>query len=139
MCKQAKCAFRKNDGYCLMHKASCDILNPEGRCHDGAARAIPHKERGLWQVKAKYDLGTVAGRFQFHTRNARGVQVYSQCTKKVRYENEYKAREVAIGRMRNGSVGLRVYYCTLCEGFHLTSKIYCEPRSGADCDFNLSA
>ena len=123
MCKQAKCAFRKNDGYCLMHKASCDVLNPEGRCHDGAARAIPHKERWLWQVKSKYDLGTVVGRFRHNTRNARGALVYSQCTKKERYDDEFRANEVAIRRMRSGGPSLRVYYCMFCEGFHITKRL----------------
>lgn len=139
MCKQAKCAFRKNDGYCLMHKASCDVLSPEGRCHDGAARAIPHKERWLWQVKAKYDLGTVAGRFRHNTRNARGALVYSQCTKKARYENEYKAREVATSRMRNGADRLRVYYCAFCEGYHLTSHFSSSMRSEGSQAFELTA
>ena len=132
MCKQAKCAFRKNDGYCLMHKASCDVLSPEGRCHDGVSRAIPHKERWLWQVKAKYDLGTVAGRFRHNTRNARGALVYSQCTGKTRYATWNRASEVARLRMRDGSVPLRVYSCQFCGGYHLTHKMRHEQDVGTN-------
>lgn len=132
MCKQSKCAFRKASGYCLVHKCECNVLHPEGRCRDGAARAIPHKERWLWQVKEKYDLRTSLGRFRHHTRNARGALIYSQCTKKTRYENEFRAHEVAIRRMRSGAPALRVYYCTYCEGYHLTSRFCRSPRWSAN-------
>ena len=50
--------------------------------------------------------------------------VYKMCTKKRRYANESKATEAAKHcRAKNaGAVNLRVYYCDVCEGWHITKR-----------------
>ena len=122
MCKKANCAYLKNDEYCLMHKAMCNVLHPEARCHDGVTKApIVHPE-GLWRFPQSYDQSTRQGRFAFRTRNHRRAEVYSQCMKKERYPDEARAHQVARLRSRSGAGVLRVYYCAFCEGYHITKR-----------------
>jgi len=42
--------------------------------------------------------------------------VYRSCTSKVRYRDDNAADRAAKKR------GLRAYFCTYCQGFHLTSQ-----------------
>lgn len=60
---------------------------------------------------------------QFYARGVSGGIVFSQCTGKVRYDSEFRAKEIARMRMRNGSSPLRVYHCMFCNGYHLTHKL----------------
>jgi len=48
--------------------------------------------------------------------------VDAQCTSKRAYIFKEKAERVAARRMKDGSGPLRVYKCSHCGFFHLTSK-----------------
>ena len=124
MCRKAKCAYLRDNGYCLMHKAVCNILHPDARCHDGVSRAFHIDREKLWKFDATYDVTTSSGRFAYRTRNYRRGVVYSQCMKKERYPSESRAHEVARLRSASGAGMLRVYYCSFCEGYHLTKRCY---------------
>lgn len=56
-------------------------------------------------------------------------QMWSGCLKKSRYPTEDCARSLAKRAKRARGVNLRVYYCMLCQGFHLTSKPRKQPGS----------
>ena len=120
MCRKAKCAYLRDNGYCLMHREPCNVLHPDARCHDGAARAIPSKERHLWDVLGDWNLGTAKGRFSFRTRKARGHDVYRTCSRKRRFASLHDAREKAIDLKRKRDLDLLAYECPFCGGYHLT-------------------
>lgn len=46
----------------------------------------------------------------------------AMCLKKVRYRSTSEAMKVAVRRSRESGIGLRVYGCRLCGGFHLTKR-----------------
>ena len=50
-------------------------------------------------------------------------QVWSQCEKKNRYEDEIEAQRIINARRRSGEGdSLRYYECQFCDGFHITKK-----------------
>lgn len=116
-----QCAWITEDGYCRWHKDRCCRTSP-GACQACVHRAHSRKGNYCWIMK-EYDMRTAKGRMQFHTRDAKGWRVFSQCKAKTRYADEFRAKEVARLRMRNGSEPLRVYYCVFCDGYHLTHKM----------------
>ena len=48
---------------------------------------------------------------------------WTSCGKKTRYASQHEARQIANNceRARPGTK-LRVYFCSVCEGWHMTSK-----------------
>ena len=122
MCRKAKCAYLKENGFCLMHKEMCGLKHPDARCRDGVSKARTSCRDDLWRFEASYDYATGKGRLAFRSRNYRRAEVYSQCLKKKRYATEGDASHMARLRCRAGKEQLRVYYCIFCEGYHLTKK-----------------
>ena len=122
MCRKAKCAYLKVDGYCPMHKAMCDIEHPDAKCQDGVARAVPSKNRHLWECVREWKQNTARGRFAFKTRNARGHDVYRTCTRKYRFASLYDAKEKARELQRRKGRELLAYECPFCGGYHLTHQ-----------------
>lgn len=122
MCRKAKCAYLRANGYCLLHKAACDVPHPDVNCRDGAARAIPSRDRHLWESLREWDFNTANGRLAFRTRNARGHDVYRTCSRKRRYASFYEAREKAIELKRRKGLDLLAYECPFCGGYHLTHQ-----------------
>ena len=49
-------------------------------------------------------------------------QMHKMCLRKIRYKNEIIALEQAKRLEKIFKVSYRVYYCKLCNGFHLTTK-----------------
>lgn len=47
---------------------------------------------------------------------------YKDCRSKIRFRDEYEAQKHAKKFDKN----LRVYWCAICEGYHLTSRQYYE-------------
>ena len=123
MVSKEKCAFLRKDGVCLLHHGQCTCNVITSRCPDGVRHAKPHPSMDGWRWVDMYDMRTPQGRMRFATRNTRRGEVYAQCSKKMRYPTEYRAREVARRRARSGSGELRVYRCHFCGGYHLTSHI----------------
>lgn len=120
MCRKAKCAYLRKDGFCLLHREACALQHPDARCADGVARALPSRERHLWDCVEDWDLNTAKGRFAFRTRDARGYEVYRTCSRKNRYSSYYEASRKAIEIKRKRGVVLKVYECPFCGGYHLT-------------------
>ena len=123
MVSREKCAFLRKDGVCLLHHGQCTCNVITSRCPDGVRHAKPHPSMDERRWVDMYDMRTSQGRMRFATRNTRRGEVYAQCSKKMRYPTEYRAREVARRRTRSGSGELRVYRCHFCGGYHLTSHI----------------
>ena len=123
MCRKAKCAYLRANGYCLLHKAECDVQRPDVNCRDGAARAIPSRDRHFWEGLGVWDLKTANGRLAFRTRNARGHDVYRTCSRKRRFVSLYAARDKAIELKRRKGLDLLAYECPFCGGYHLTHQI----------------
>lgn len=48
--------------------------------------------------------------------------VWRQCGKKNRYSNESKAYHYKKKYERERGIKLDIYWCTYCNGYHLTSK-----------------
>ena len=126
MINQEHCAWVTKDGFCRWHREQCCRTTP-GACAACVSRAHSCKEAYCW-IKKKYDKRSAKGRMQFYTRDVSGGIVFSQCTGKVRYANEFRAKEIARTRMRNGSAPLRVYHCMFCNGYHLTHKLRHDDR-----------
>ena len=137
MCKKTKCAFLRKDGYCLMHKTACNVQHPDANCRDGAARAIPSRERHFWDCLGDWALDTAKGRFAFKTRNARGHDVYRTCSRKRRFVSLHVAREKATELKRRKGRDLLAYECPFCGGYHLTHQIrhHLLALNGVDDDF----
>ena len=132
MCKKSKCAYLRDNGYCLMHKELCRIQHPDARCPDAVARVILCKSRYLWNFKIRYNLKTAKGRFQFYTRYARGQDVYRECTSKRRYNNIRDAKRTAAKCVQSRGIPLFVYECPFCRGYHLTHKARWSPLGAPD-------
>lgn len=49
-----------------------------------------------------------------------GISGHSQCGKKERYDSRAEAETVALRRMIDSDISLRVYHCPICDGWHLT-------------------
>ena len=122
MCRKAKCAYLRGNGYCLMHKAMCDVAHPDAKCRDGVARAIPSKDRHLWECLGEWELSTPKGRLAFTTRNARGHAVYRTCSRKRRFASLYVAKENARKLFQRKGLDLLAYECPFCGGYHLTHQ-----------------
>ena len=122
MCRKAKCAYLRTNGYCLIHKADCNILHPDANCLYGIERAVPSKERHFWKCVEEWDFSTVKGRMAFMTRNARGHNVYRTCSRKRRFVSLHAAREKAIELKRRKCLDLLAYECPFCGGYHLTHQ-----------------
>ena len=120
MCRKARCAYLRKNGYCLMHKAMCDVAHPDAKCQDGVTRAMPSKDRHFWECLGGWELSTAKGRFAFMTRNARGHAVYRTCSRKHRFANLYDAKEKARELLRRKGLDLLAYECPFCGGYHLT-------------------
>lgn len=115
-----ECAYKKSNGYCLLHKCDCSV-ECNCACSDCVKKAN-HIHNAYGWLKREYNWKTPKGRMQYRTENYYGYLVYSQCTGKTRYPNEKRAKEVLKARMRGGAGYLRVYYCKFCSGYHLTHK-----------------
>lgn len=129
MINQEQCAWVTKDGFCRWHKEQC-CRTTTGACAACVRRAPSCKEAYRW-IKNEYDKRSAKGRMQFYTRGVSGGIVFSQCKGKVRYANEFRAKEIARMRMRHGSSPLRVYHCMFCNGYHLTHKLRHDDRSVA--------
>lgn len=53
----------------------------------------------------------------------KAIRWAKDCLRKSRYRSEDQAKKIARDCKEKRKVELRVYYCTRCLGFHLTSKI----------------
>jgi hypothetical protein len=120
MCRKAKCAYLRKNGYCLIHKAMCNIAHFDAKCQDGVERAIPSKDRSFWKCLGSWELNTAKGRFAFMTRNVRGHAVYRTCSRKRRFASLYDAKEQARELLRHKGRDLLAYECPFCGGYHLT-------------------
>lgn len=49
-------------------------------------------------------------------------EMYKQCSRKRRYRSEHEARLFANRAETKRGPKLRVYWCPICEGWHITSK-----------------
>ena len=122
MCRKAKCAYLRTNGYCLLHKTACSVQHSDANCRDGAARAIPSRDRHFWEFLCEWDFKTAHGRLAFRTRKARGHDVYRTCSRKRRFASLYAAREKAIELKRRKGLDLFAYECPFCGGYHLTHQ-----------------
>ena len=129
MIKNEQCAWITKGGFCLWHREQCCRTTPSA-CAECVRRAPSRKDAYSW-IKKEYDQRSAAGRMKLYTRDASGGIVFSQCTGKTRYANEYRANEIARMCMRKGSLHLRVYHCMFCNGYHLTHKLRHDDRSVA--------
>jgi hypothetical protein len=67
----------------------------------------------------------VSSVLKFKTAKRRDMKrsEWEACGKKARYSSQHEARQIANNceRARPGTK-LRVYFCSVCEGWHITSK-----------------
>lgn len=144
MCRQANCAFRKKDGYCLVHKAACTVLNPSAHCRDGVAKlpaaASASQRRYMGKLKLGVDKsGTVGSCLHPGRRREFGNQVFKACKRKTRFPTHERARSMAVAIGRRDKVVLAVYECPFCHGYHLTRQLRSALRWNGNPNFELTA
>lgn len=144
MCKKAKCAFLRDNGFCLMHKAECAVLDPNGKCCDGAAKLDAFeswRQHGYMRLlKVKNSKGGECGSCLHPNRNqSYGNNVFMACKRKTRYTTFERAREVAVHIEHKDNLVLAVYECPFCHGYHLTRQLRRTLRWKGNSNFEMSA
>lgn len=144
MCKKAKCAFLRSNGYCLMHKRECSVLNPDGRCKDGVSRlsSYSHDYQHSFMSRLKIAVdksGKIGSCLHPDSNRDTGHSVFRACTRKTRYTTFERAREVAVHVEHRENRVLAVYECPFCHGYHLTSQLRRTLRWEGNPAFGLSA
>ncbi len=89
-----------------------DVLGPDAR--------IKHASEKKPKPKRK-----VSSVLKFKTAKRRDMKraEWEACGKKTRYASQHEARQIANNCERaRPETKLRVYFCPVCEGWHITSK-----------------
>lgn len=119
--RKGLCAFLRPNGFCLVRRELCVEKSDYAICRDAVRRAT----HMISIPKAKVhevDLSTAKARFRYHTRDARGADVFRSCKRKDRYPDENSARRATRKMAVRYGQTMYHYYCKYCEGFHLSKK-----------------
>ena len=143
MCKKAKCAYLRDDDYCLMHKAACCLSHPDARCCDGVSK-VPEsvsasQRRYMNCLRATIHCGKHGSCLHPNRRKDRGSMVFKTCKRKTRFTTLERARQVAVHIERRDGIILAVYECPFCHGYHLTKQLRSSLRWNGNANFMKSA